>query len=337
MATTAELIESVVGTIADYREGEISPPDAAHVELWLAQFPNDQRKLLISELAHVLKQTYISRKYAVSFLKDLITNEKLAGNNPKLFWESGNFLNIQKNGNSQKELLELFTKGLKSALDVSIDECGGGNNFVYLDDVVFTGGRVGDDLEAWIRGAAPQTATVHVIVMAVHTFGSWKMQERLRKVAAAIEKRITVEVWRALSVENRMARRNQSDVLWPTSLPAEAGEYPVGKFPFSPRTPGGASEIFSGEEGRHALEQSLLEAGMKIRGLSANPKPILRPLGFSPFGVGFGSTIVTYRNCPNNAPLALWWGDPTASAGHPFSKWRPLVPRKTYGGAEIEL
>ena len=26
------------------------------------------------------------------------------------------------------------------------------------------------------------------------------------------------------------------------------------------------------------------------------------------------------------------WGDPNARAGHPFRHWRPLVPRKTYGG-----
>jgi hypothetical protein len=35
--------------------------------------------------------------------------------------------------------------------------------------------------------------------------------------------------------------------------------------------------------------------------------------------LGFGSLIVTFRNCPNNAPLALWAGDP----------WHPLFPRTT--------
>jgi hypothetical protein len=70
---------------------------------------------------------------------------------------------------------------------------------------------------------------------------------------------------------------------------------------------------------------------LRIRSFSQNPSPSLRPLGFGPFGVGFGSLFVTYRNCPNNAPLALWWGDPDADPSHPFSKWRPLVPRKTYG------
>jgi hypothetical protein len=71
-------------------------------------------------------------------------------------------------------------------------------------------------------------------------------------------------------------------------------------------------------------------AGVRIRSFSQNPSAALRPLGFGHFGLGFGSTIVTFRNCPNNAPLALWWGDPKASAAHPFNKWYPLFQRKTY-------
>ncbi len=41
--------------------------------------------------------------------------------------------------------------------------------------------------------------------------------------------------------------------------------------------------------------------------------------------LGFGSLVVTFRNCPNNAPLALWVGDP----------WYPLFPRTTNSQAEI--
>ena len=104
------------------------------------------------------------------------------------------------------------------------------------------------------------------------------------------------------------------------------------KFPFEPRETGGrvAHTVFSSEENRQLLERELLLAGMHIRSLSQNPSPALRPLGFSPFGLGFGSTIVTYRNCPNNAPLALWWGDPQAAPAHPFARWYPLVQRRTY-------
>lgn len=44
-----------------------------------------------------------------------------------------------------------------------------------------------------------------------------------------------------------------------------------------------------------------------------------RPLGNMVLEtLGFGSMLVTFRNCPNNSPLALWAGDP----------WYPLFPRK---------
>jgi hypothetical protein len=76
------------------------------------------------------------------------------------------------------------------------------------------------------------------------------------------------------------------------------------------------------------IERELLMAGVRIRAGCQNPKKVMRPLGFGHFGLGFGATIVTYRNCPNNCPLALWWGDPDATSG-PFH-WYPLLPRKTY-------
>lgn len=127
-----------------------------------------------------------------------------------------------------------------------------------------------------------------------------------------------------------------SEVLWPATVqddPAVAAYLAQqGRFPLEPRQPGGKPEIeiFSSEEGRQLLEREFLRAGVRIRGFCQNPNQIMRPLGFSSFGVGFGSTIVTYRNCPNNAPLALWWGDPNAHHNHPFSRWYPLLQRRTY-------
>jgi hypothetical protein len=163
--------------------------------------------------------------------------------------------------------------------------------------------------------------------------------ERLKKAAVAAGKTTAFHCWAAVRFENRKRYRAMSEVLWPTVLPDDAllKEYMAHeeKFPFEPRQLGGKleHELFSSEEGRQLLERELLLAGIRIRSFSQNPGRALRPLGFSAFGLGFGSTIVTYRNCPNNSPLALWWGDPNAGANHPFSKWYPLFPRKTYAPA----
>ena len=59
----------------------------------------------------------------------------------------------------------------------------------------------------------------------------------------------------------------------------------------------------------NCLKGSSCDAGQTIRGFASNPSQMLKPLGYSPFDPGFGSMFVTYRNCPNNCPLALWYGE----------------------------
>jgi len=233
-------------------------------------------------------------------------------------------------------MLQLFGGILHSRFGLRIEACGSnGGAYIYLDDVIFSGFRVGDDLSAWIATTAPSDATVHVLVIATHTLGEWQALDRLRKEAVTSGKTITFDCRRVMSFENRNYKRDISEVLWPAFLPDDAGLHAYiaeMKFPFQHRQPGGTLEhnIFSSEGGRQLLEREFLLAGMRIRSTIKNAKPILRPLGFSAFGLGFGSMIVTHRNCPNNSPLALWWGAPEAPASSPLSKWYPLLQRKTY-------
>jgi hypothetical protein len=88
------------------------------------------------------------------------------------------------------------------------------------------------------------------------------------------------------------------------------------------RTPPGTGElkILSSDEGRELLEQQFLAKGAYIRTVCPMLNEYQRPLGNMVLEtLGFGSTIVTFRNCPNNAPLVFWAGDP----------WHPLFLRKT--------
>jgi hypothetical protein len=268
-------------------------------------------------------------------LSKLVKNKDLAGPDPCSFWSRAHFLRIQQNGHSQEEMLELFGECLKNECGIKVSDCGKeGGDYIYIDDVIFSGNRVGNDLEAWIKNDAPTKAKVHVIVAVFHTMGDYFVEKRLYKAIKDSGKKIEITYWRAHEVENRKSYKDDSEVLWPTTIPddpaVKAYAAQPHKFPFEPRNPGGKLGPFSSEEGRQLLERELLIAGVAIRNFSQNPKDILRPLGFSPFGLGFGSMIVTFRNCPNNCPLALWWGDPHADPDHPFSKWYPLLPRKTY-------
>lgn len=336
MNERSKLLASIANTIKNYREGEIAQLTPDHVDRWVYQFDGTVQIPLLHELDPVLKKTYFSKSYVIRFFENLIENEKLVGDKPHDFWQNATILNIQQRGHSQTEIRELFGEALKRKYGLNIDECGSRDGvFIYLDDALFTGTRIGADVSDWIT-KGPDKATLHIIVIASHRLGEWQCTERLNEVALEAQKEIDLHLWASIRLENRKFRRDRSEVLWPTALPNDDDlqNYVQSetRFPFEPRPPGGRlrKNIFSSENGRQLLEKELLLAGVRIRAFCANPSQAMRPLGFGPFGVGFGSTIVTYRNCPNNCPLALWWGDPDALSSHPFSKWYPLLPRKTH-------
>ncbi|WP_226782508.1 phosphoribosyltransferase-like protein [Oceaniglobus trochenteri] len=343
MTERNDLLASIAATTADYREGDLPAPTPDHVERWINQFGADVQLPILREMDHVLKQTYFSEEWIKGFFSAQINHENLTGKDIAGFWSRAHLLDIQQNGQSQTQIRRLFGESLQEQCGLNLDACGApGGAYVYLDDVIFTGGRVKNDLTAWIREAAPAKAVVHVLVIATHRLGEWQSTKSLKEVAAAAGKELELHVWAAARIENRKAYRSTSEVLWPATVPDDpalaAYLAQQGRFPLELRQPGGKPEIeiFSSDEGRQLLEREFLMAGVRIRGFCQNPSAIMRPLGFSGFGVGFGSTIVTYRNCPNNAPLALWWGDPDAHRNHPFSKWYPLLQRRTYE-QEVDL
>ncbi|MBP7112155.1 MAG: hypothetical protein KBA82_04120 [Nitrosomonas sp.] len=335
MSARIELLASIANTIHDYRAGEIAAPTPDHVDRWAQQFSADVQLPLLEELNFVLDKTYFSKKVVSEFFAHQIQNDKIAGNNPCAFWQQANILNIQEHGESQKEIVALFGEALATKCGITVKDCGSADGpFFYLDDVLFSGGRIGTDLRTWIQNDAPAKATVHILVIGTHCLGEWQCLEGLKKAATEAGKEITFSCWAAIRFENRKKYKNSAEVLWPAVVPNDQAlaTYMAleTKFPFEPRAAGGAMEtnVFSGEPGRQLIERELLLAGIKIRAGCQDPKKSMRPLGFSAFGLGFGSTIVTYRNCPNNCPLALWWGDPDATSG--AMHWYPLLPRKTY-------
>lgn len=338
MAERDDLLASIASTISTYRQGELAVPSPAHVDRWARQFTVSGQLPFLREFNHVMRQTFLTRASVAAFLANLVRNPQLVGADPASYWTRANVLQIQKAGQSQKEMVKLFAETLEQQCGLKLENCGGANgDFIYLDDILFTGSRVATDLAAWITDKAPAKALIHVIVIAFHTSGQWYIaNNRLKKVIAASGKNITLKFWRLVEFENQRNRKNISDVLWPAVVPADAPvqAYVAAEkdYPLDLRVAGGASKIFSSDAGRQILEHEFLITGVHIRSMTTTPKPIVRPLGFSPFGVGFGSLIATYRNCPNNCPLAIWWGDPGATSG--ALNWYPLLQRKTYSSAE---
>jgi hypothetical protein len=321
--------ETLADLIGDYRAGEdIVAMDAAHVDRWIRQFPADVRDPILAELIHVFDKTYVPREFADGFIAKLVVRPDFAGPNPTDFWKGVKVLSLQTAGNSQKHLVGLLTESLRTQCGLKLKDCGADpHTYLYLDDGLFSGGRILSDLRTWIADEAPAHAKIVIWTMASHRFGKYSIDKDLKAAATKAGKAITFEWhWEAM-FEDRKSETNDSDVLRPTTVPADKAtqDYVDGlkKEPIV-RTVGGESPlgIFTGEPGRRLLEQQFLVQGVRV--LQMCPylaeKEFMRPLGASLFpSFGFGTMLVTYRNCPNNAPLVLW-------AGYP---WYPLFPRKT--------
>jgi hypothetical protein len=323
--TRKELLESIAGTISDYRAGQIPPIDAAHVERWIKQFDKAVRDPLLTEMDHVLKETYLPKPAVKKFLAGLVKNDDLATADPCAFWRDVAFLDIQQGGNSQHVMLAMFDEVLHKRCGFHVKDCGTKRAaFVYLDDAIFTGNRVLNDIRAWLQTNAPKKSRLHVITVAFHRGGQWYASQKLQEAAKAAGKTVDISWWRCLEIEDRKSSINVSDVLRPATLPTDklTTDYVQGlRYPPTLRIAGnvGENKFFSSEAGRHLLEQEFLKAGLYIRSVCPHLNKYQRPLGNMVLDtLGFGSLFVTFRNCPNNCPLAMWAGDP----------WYPLFPRK---------
>lgn len=225
----------------------------------------------------------------------------------------------------------------------SMLDCGKTNaEYVYLDDCVFTGSRLLSDIREWLRNSEIREAALHLVFLAVHEGGRFYATKRL--VDMVRDRKIRLQWWVGRSIENRKAYAAQSEVLWPSRVP----EDPLVKgymkalketgYPFYRREviPPSKRSIFSSGAGRDLLEQTFLLHGLRLRSFCKDPDPIMRPLGFCRLHeFGFGSMLITYRNCPNNCPLVLWYGNPKLPRSHPLSRWYPLFPRRRENEPEL--
>ncbi|SOS36833.1 hypothetical protein CFBP6411_05476 [Pseudomonas syringae group genomosp. 3] len=331
MSERQVLIAQLLAIIVDYKQDRIDEPDEAHVKRWLAQFDGDVQLDVLRETVHVLEQTYFSKDKVEEIFSGLIYDDDF-GDDAAEFWSEACLLDIQQGGNSQRDLVQMFSRLVAEEFgeEVSVNSCDASNYF-YLDDAVFSGNRLLADVAAWINDSAPRSAELYIVVIAMHSYGNFNVGKRLDKVIAESGKNIRYH-WRfVIEFEDRLRYNSDSDVLRPKNAPdnqdvtnyisemSRAPEYRVGNNR-------GGHAIFSSAAGRNLIEQQFLIAGAKIRRICPNLPTRHRPLGYNSLEMlGFGSMFVTYRNCPNNAPLALWVGDP----------WYPLFPRSTNADAAV--
>jgi hypothetical protein len=318
--------KKLVTIVSDYW----AKPTVEHIEQWLDQFDSDIRLPLVTEVTHVLSKSYFSSKRTKSFLKKLISAPKLVGEDRAEFWKTANFFNAQQGGQSQGELLELFDSLLRDEVGFGLEKCGSKNGpVIYLDDLLLSGNRLVNDLRSWLPDEAPKNCELYAIFMGLHSGGKFYAERALTEMAAKAGK-LTPNFWRMLPLENFSNSGPAADVYRLRKLPNDEAttryiqEHVKGEPAFlRPEKESNRSKFFSSEEKRNFLEQTFWSMGLHIREIAGNLKQTHRPLGYTSVNsankLGFGAVVVTYRNCPNNCPLAYWVGDP----------WYPLFERKT--------
>ncbi|GAB7512564.1 phosphoribosyltransferase-like protein [Bilophila wadsworthia] len=331
-------INSICQTLSDYEyyhsesfvaqngEAGIQPH---HVERWLEQFDGAKREDFARAFAKVLRKSYLSKETIKDRLSVIVRKNKN-------YLNCCSLLDIQINGESQSRLIYDFV--IPQANELSIQYSVNDNLkkcFLYIDDVVFSGGRVSEDIIEWINKFAPMSCNIVLYFVCSYSYGVYNINKRLNEAIKASGKKIEYKIVCEDYRKNNRIVRDVTDILHPREVPPEAASF-YEEINNAPRYPilrtyqqSGPSPFFESEAERALLEEQFVIAGIRILSQLTN-RGNWKPLGLEGFpSFGFGSTIVTYRNCPNISPLALWWGEQSDS-----SIWYPLVPRKGYNKPE---
>lgn len=331
------LIRDIAAIITHYRNGSLTNLyNDEHVARWINQFEPYERMIVLEETKKLLRQGYLSESTFDAFLDAL---KPYFENQRAISWNNVSLLNIQKNGSSQTVMTNKLAARIyqQDALSTKVNDLSS-NVFIYLDDFIFSGNRVLRDVREWIASFAPQSCQLVIATIGYFTYGQYYVQQKLNEAIRLSGKNIHLNFLKYRNSdckENRFSQKDNSDVFWPMVsaiyVPGVVDFLARQSRQYSYRASSTISNSTFSSSRRELFENIILKYGLRIIGYSQEPSPVLKPLGFDTFdGLGFGATIFTYRNCPNNCPLVFWWGDPSAAVGTALSRWYPLLQRETY-------
>lgn len=340
-----ELATSIFKYIKDYRNDDGIQLTIENIIEWAEQFEDDA-EFMLKELNNIIPKVYLSKndaKKCISLhLKQLMKDYGYSS--ASAFLIDTEFLDMQKDGKSQKIILELIEEVLSSEYQdsyikyISFPK----TNFIYFDDVLATGGTIGRHLIEWLStkdnvGITNADKTIKgsfklsVHLFCLHTWGHSFQKFRIKKTFVdSIEHKINW--YRNFEIENHVKWNNQSlNIAIPTKeQPTNAKAYlanlsaeKYADYAYREEQSPNKEGFFTSPENRIKYENLLLQKGLSIiEMIKGEVKPNVRPLGFvhpNYKTYGLGTHFFTWRNVPNNSPLVFWW----QVEGH---TWKPLFP-----------
>ena len=331
--TDDDLMGQIAAKLIDYRNPPQGGMTINHVNRWISQFELNDRRFVLEETDRLMGVGYFSESDYRRVVSGIATDEE-----NESFFRTAAFLNIQNQGTSQLEFLHLLQQDCVEDFDVVTrmtqpSRVNSFREFIYVDDVSFSGSKAINDLSWFIEHFGLQNITIFVYFLGGHTYATWKIKDQLER--KFVDRNISVAVGGGefVFVENQLRNSSYSEVLWPKAQSVSVPQWAAGQINYLGAYRNGyvANNFFPDEQRRDRFEAILTKVGFDILGHSQNPSPVIKPLGFSTFnGVGFGGTIFTYRNCPNNTPLAYWWGTYLRTRNRALDCWYPLMKRNVY-------
>ena len=298
-----------------------------HIKQWINQFEIFEQDFIASIVIKLLENRYITKKEEVEFIDELFENQslKIDGTMPLP-------LQIQGNGKSQKHLVQHYQKVFSEHPKITYSQ----DRVIYLDDFIFSGGRIYQDLTNWIP-RQEKSHKIYVGVIGCHS-STWQTKKKLKnKIFDNNQKNnlnSSLIFLDCTELENKLSKRNESDVLWPMQKIFQTEEYKKYEVPNFKYRDGFIEtpyNLFKNNDERVRFENIFLKYGFKIIERCKATNSTTKPLGNCHFdGYGFGGLIFNYRNCPNNTPLIFWWGSGDINKLHLYNQWHPLMPRTVY-------
>lgn len=333
------IVKSIHDIINGYRNEDnifIQPEDIIE---WGNQF-GDDCEFVLTELHNLLQQTYFSKNDAINALRQLINGQyhDYGFSSADDFLKSTCFLRLQQQGKSQHIYLDLLDDIVLNTTHKHLCDydCYPKTIFIYLDDILATGGTIRKDLINWLQAdnhtelLRQRKIRLELSLICVHTWGLQFLLYGLRKQFG----NIPIMLRSCYEIQNHLMLPGQDlNIAIPTKdQPKEIFQYLAGldakkyeQYAFRDASKPEKEVFFSNAENRIRYENIILEKGLYIiNQIKGQTNPNLRPLGlinpnYRTFGLG--THFFTWRNIPNNCPLVYWWSVP----GH---NWKPLFPPK---------
>lgn len=344
LSNNAKLLAQI---IQDYQHDDGVQISEEGITLWANQF-NENALFVLSEVRHLLQQTYYSKQKCRELLKARL--EKLSSDlhYPSVhdFIQESCFFDVQKEEKSQKAVLKIIFNILEEDYKIHYEDfqLAVKRNFIYFDDLLASGGTVRKDVLVWLLESEGKKRNYQRVIdgecklivstFAKHVFGAglckWQLMMNTDKL---LDKKL--HFYCDVEIQDHPRFPGQTyNCMMPleSELSKEAWDYlhnldaegqPTRAF--RPVNSPMRETVFSSSEARNRLEKIFIEKGIQLFESVMNLASNQRPLGMTPPShrtFGMGTLFFTWRNIPNNAPIVFWWDN---------NNWHPLFPLKNRG------